>query len=394
MCFHNRFIINVSLNDANKAKTIAFSRDSLFLSSFYNLSVAKRKMTPKRKRLLWGLVIVSFLLINHVVALIATPLIFQRIFASSSYNVALTPGLVDYQSVASLYPRSDFSFPSDDVTLQGHFYDQPSSKRLVVISAGIDDPGDGYLSQALYFYNQGYDVVSYDGYGKGLSGGNSLKGLPQAKRDLTALLHYLSQSVYQDEPIFLFGHSQGAYASAAVLGEGFSQIKALVAVSGFDSAEETVMDFARRKVSFLADLSWAYVTTYERYLFQEDSPLKASDKLNNSAIPVLIAQGDNDKTIPLNRLSIYRHKDTCQNPNASFRLFSGEQGGHASILYSLDALRYQKEVEAAYDALKEAHPEGLDEATKKAFFDQVDDARYSGLNDDLMGASIALFNRF
>jgi pimeloyl-ACP methyl ester carboxylesterase len=354
----------------------------------------RKRLSRKRKGLIAALAVTSFLLLNHVASLVAAPLIFNRIFAGEKYDVSLTPGLVDYQSVAASYPRQTFTFPSSDVSLQGYFYDNPSSKRLVVVSAGIDDPADGYLSQEIYFYDQGYDVISYDGYGKGASGGSSLKGLPQAKRDLASLLTYLESSAWVNEPVFLFGHSQGAYASAAILGEGFASVKALVAVSGFDSSEETVMAFARRKVSFLADLSWPYVTTYERYLFGEDSPLKASDQLNNSAIPALIAQGDADHTIPLESLSLYRHKDSCTDPNAQFRLFSGEQGGHSSILYSLGALAYQKEVATQYAELEKANPRGVNEETRRAFCDTIDDIRYSEVNPELMNGARDLFNRF
>lgn len=349
-------------------------------------------MSRKRKGLIWALSISLFLLVNHVVAWAITPAIFGAVFASEKWDPSITAGLVDYQDVVSLYPRKSFFFSSNGASLQGYFYDNPASDKLVVFSCGIDSPADAYLSQELYLYDQGYDVVSYDGYGKGNSGGASRRGIPEAKEDLASLLDYLQTSAYANEPLYLVGHSQGAYASGAILNERASSIKAVAMVSGFDNAEETVMEFARRKVSFLADLSWPYVTTYERYLFGEDSLLRASEGIRKATCPCLIAQGDNDQTIPLNSLSIYSHTSARENPQAKFSLYSGVFSGHTSILYSESANLYQQEVKNDYAALQSQHGGSLTYEEKKAFFDQVDDRKYSESNPQLMKEITTLFS--
>lgn len=357
----------------------------------YNRGVAKRRMSRKRKGLIAALVVVVFLLVNHIASLVATPLIFNRIFASENFDVSLIPGLVDYQDIAGSYPRSEFVFPSNGVQLQGYFYDNPNSQKCVVFSAGISDPADGYLSLESACYDEGYDVVSYDGYGKGKSGGNGKRGIPEAKEDLAALLSYLNTSPWLNESLYLLGHSQGAYASASVMRDKPANVKAVAAISAMNSAEETVMEFARRKVSFLADLSWPYVTTYERYLFGEDSPRTAAEGLNISAIPALIAQGDEDKTIPLGSLSLYSHKDEITDPNVVYRVFSGEQAGHSSILYSLDALRYQKEVASSLETKEKEKGAALSEEELRTFYQSVDDRRYSTVNPDLLTSIFTLF---
>jgi hypothetical protein len=152
-----------------------------------------------------------------------------------------------------------------------------------------------------------------------------------------------------------------------------------------------VMEFARRKVSFLADLSWPYVTTYERYLFGSDSPRTAVEGLNISAIPALIAQGNEDKTIPLNSLSLYGHRAEITDPQATYSLFEGEQGGHSSILYSLEALSYQKEVAADLEKQKKEKGGALTAEELRAFYRTVDDRKYSAVNPTLMASILALF---
>lgn len=348
-------------------------------------------MSRKRKGLIAALVVVVFLLVNHVASLVATPLIFNRIFASESFDPSLVPGLVDYQDIRASYPRTEFSFLSHGAKLQGYFYDNPASRKCLIFSSGISDPADGYLSWESACYDQGYDVVSYDGYGKGKSEGKNKRGLPEAKEDLSALLAYLSTSAWAGEPLYLLGHSQGAYASACAMREKPANVKAIATISAMNSGEETVMEFARRKVSFLADLSWPYVTTYERYLFGSDSYLTAVDGLNISAIPALIAQGDADKTIPLESLSLYSHQKETTDPNAHYLLFSGEQGGHASILYSLAALQYQKEVTSAFEAKEKEKGAALTDEERRAFYQTIDDRRYSAVNPDLLAAVFTLF---
>jgi hypothetical protein len=353
--------------------------------------VTKRKLSRKRKGLIALLAISLFLLVNHIASWALTPVIFDRIFSSESFDPSLMPGLVDYQDIEADYPRQTFTFPSNGASLQGYFYDNPASKKCVVFSPGISDPADGYLSMETFCYDQGYDVVSFDGYGKGKSEGKNKRGLPEAKEDLSALLSYLKKSSWSEEPLYLLGHSQGAYASACVMRDKPANVKAVAAISGFNSAEETVMEFARRKVSFLADLSWPYVTTYERYLFDSDSSRTAVEGLNISAIPALIAQGSEDKTIPLKSLSLYGHRTDIIDPKATYSLFEGEQGGHSSILYSLDALTYQKEVAA--DLEKKAKEKGgsLTAEELRIFYQGIDDRKYSAVNETLMASIFNLF---
>jgi len=341
--------------------------------------------------LIAALVVVVFLLVNHVASLVTTPLIFNRIFASESFDPSLVPGLVDYQDIQASYPRTEFSFLSNGAKLQGYFYDNPASTKCVVFSPGISDPADDYLNWESACYDEGYDVVSFDGYGKGKSEGEDMRGLPEAKEDLSALLSFLNTSAWAGEPLYLLGHSQGAYASACVMREKPKNVKAIATISAMNSAEETVMEFARRKVSFLADLSWPYVTTYERYLFDSDSFLTAVDGLNISAIPALIAQGDADKTIPLESLSLYRHQKEISDPNAHYALFSGEQGGHGSILYSLAALQYQNEVSLSLEAEEKEKGAALTKEELRAFYQTIDDRRYSAVNPDLLKAIFTLF---
>jgi pimeloyl-ACP methyl ester carboxylesterase len=328
---------------------------------------------------------------NHIALVALGPLIYEKIFASPSFDPSLTPGLVDYEAVRDSYPRTEFAFPSHQEKLTGYFYDRKDSEKIVVVSAGIADPADGYLAQEMYFYDHGYDVIAYDGYGKGKSGGSWMRGLPEAEEDLASLLTYLKTSEWKEEPLYLFGHSQGAYASAAVLTEGFSGIKAVAAVSAFDSPEQTILNFARRKVSFLADLSNPYILSFEHILYGKKSDLSAFDGVKNSSLPLLIAHGEEDKTIPIRENSLYQRKEEIQDPKATYYLGTGDEGGHASILYSSAAVAYQKSVEEDRKTLADRYSGSIPTDPLKSFIASVDDRRYSEVNSELMETILSVF---
>ena len=58
-------------------------------------------------------------------------------------------------------------------------------------------------------------------------------GYIQAVKDLDAVLTYVeNEERFQNTPLFLFGHSLGGYATAAVLQEGH-EVDAAIVASGF-----------------------------------------------------------------------------------------------------------------------------------------------------------------
>jgi pimeloyl-ACP methyl ester carboxylesterase len=325
--------------------------------------------------------------------LIATPLIYKSIFKKrAAFDAAINPGLVDYSAVSSSYPRSVFSFTSSGEKLTGYSYDNPLSSKLVIVLPGIGSTADEYLFMDLAFYDAGYDVVSFDGYGLGASGGDYLKGMPEEAIDLESLLTYLaSDQVFSKENIYLFGHSQGAYAACLALNHDYPQVKACVAVSGFNSSEETVLSFARRYVNFLADLSAPFVTSYQRQLFGDYSTLTAIGGINHTAIPFLICQGETDQMIKPDVEAIYHYKDQITNNSVSYYVGTGLQGSHDGILFSLEACSYQKEVSTEYEELKKQNNGSLTYEQKKDFMSKVDDAKYSQVNQELIEKAVKLF---
>lgn len=333
----------------------------------------------------------AFLLLYLFPSVIATPLIYGAIFSKpAAFSPSLVPGLVDYEQVKSAYPRKNFFFQSADGSkLMAYSYDNPSTDKTVIVLPGIGSSADAYLAQDLYFYDHGYDVVTFDQYALGSSEGTWERGMAEEAVDFGFLLEQLKANGKKE--FYLFGHSQGAYSACVYLNEDHPEIKAVSAVSGFDSSEGTVLSFARDRVSFLADLSAPFVTSYQRGLFGARSSWRAVDGINRSGIPFLLSQGQEDETIRADREAITHFSSEITNPHVSFYSTSGLQGSHSGILYSLEADTYQKQVKADYLAYKKEEGGSLTSEQVAAFFSKVDDQKYSELNPELMAKTLALF---
>jgi pimeloyl-ACP methyl ester carboxylesterase len=331
------------------------------------------KTNKKRLWLKLGIGLDSFLILNTLVQLIGTPFIYQAIFSrKDSLEEEDALGAIDYSSLATSYPRSAFSFTVDGATLQGHVYDNPKSEKAIIIAPGMGSNEESYLTYVTGFYDAGYDILTYNDTGSFSSAGSSLKGFPQSIRDLQGLLNYLPElQGFSKETYGAFGHSWGAYAASHVLSPT-CPLKAVVAVSGCNTAEEAVLGSARRKVSILADLSWPFLITYQRLMFGELSSQSAVSTLNSVSTPVLVAHGKEDVTFPYEKESISSHQKEITNPNVSYYLGEGEEGSHSGILYSEKANAYRQSVQKEKPRT-------------------VDTSLYNEVNPDLFQAALALY---
>ena len=89
-----------------------------------------------------------------------------------------------------------------------------TASGLIVFSHGIFDGQLSYLPEIAYFARRGYKIFAFDNSGSHLSGGKSLRGLPQSAEDLDAALSFVTKT--NTLPLYLFGHSWGGYAVSAV----------------------------------------------------------------------------------------------------------------------------------------------------------------------------------
>ncbi|MBR5500295.1 MAG: alpha/beta hydrolase, partial [Clostridia bacterium] len=216
-------------------------------------------------------------------------------------------------------------------------------------------------------------------------------GMCQLIRDLDAVLCYLSEHPdYSTLPRVLLGHSLGGNAVASVLSL-HSEVKAAVCIAAMTDASTLMVETARMYVHDIAYTVKPVFDVYQKYLFDDYTELNAVRGINDSQIPILLAQGLQDDVIPHDSIAVTAELEKITNPNVSVYYTDGSQGTHTGILQDADALTYRELVSDTLDAMEARKGAALTNAEKKAFYAGVDHRRYSAVNQELVARILDTF---
>jgi len=257
------------------------------------------------------------------------------------YNNYSTDRYLTYEDVKNEYPRKTFYFASGENTLSAYLYGEENGRGLIVVVPGHTDANDIKLYEIRYFVDAGYSVICFDYTGCYTSEGKAFGGYTQAVYDLDALLGFIESSdEFEDIPVYLFGHSLGGYAAAAVLSKGYD-VQAVVSASGFDTAEEQWQYSISKYTGFIYPLIKPFNSLFISIKYGDDKILSAVDGINSTDVPVLVISAENDSfyggTSP-----IYRRRSEITNPNCTFILMNEENhNGHYDYFLTDAALAYQ-----------------------------------------------------
>ncbi len=289
------------------------------------------------------------------------------------------------------YARSGVRFASGDNMLTGYVYGVGNKAGLVVIAQGINARPDGHLAETLYFVEHGWMVMTFDGTGTRESEGDGVVGLPQAKLDVDAALDFVAQNAaFAGLPVVLYGHSLGAYASAASL-PGHPEVRAAVCISGFNSPVETMRAMAKQYIGVLADVEYPFLKLQSLLTFGPEADVTAVSSINACQTPLLIIQGASDDVVP-EAISIYGHRDEIANPNAScLSVDEPYRGEHSTIWLSQRAAEYSAALDEKLDELEDQYDGHIPDDVLAAFHAQIDKGRLSELDAALMERILSFF---
>lgn len=324
-------------------------------------------------------------------AVIAYEAIFTRV---DRPDYELVAGEYCYERVSDRLLRQELYYPSaDGVRLKGYYYSSFDKKGIIIVAHGMKAGGDDYLPIIEYMVNKGFDVFSYDCTGTYGSDGKDTVGMCQQLIDLQTTVNYVkSIESFKKLPIFLIGHSWGAYACSTVLSL-CSGISGCVSIAGMCNATTMMTDKAEEYVGKLASIPAPVFSAYQKHLFGDYVKYNSVMGINSVDIPVLIAHGKNDETVSFEKQSIISHRDEITNPNVVYYVGTGLQGDHNNIWHSKESAEYQAKVKAELKALERKKGKKLTEEEKKAFYKSVNHHLYSQVNEELMQMAVDMFNK-
>ncbi len=293
-----------------------------------------------------GLIIGAILLIM-IISLLLSAILYESVFGKrfEIYDSAHLPDLKDYKGLIS----DPVTFPSKrGYKYTGFYYHDESYdsfRGLIVFSHGIFDGQLNFLPEIAYFARRGYKIFAFDNSGSHLSGGKSLRGLPQSAEDLDAALAYVTKT--NTLPLYLFGHSWGGYAVSAVHCYHLYDIRAVFVQSGFNSTSEMVLEEGSAMMGRWIYILKAYIKLYERIKYGKAAGYTAHKgiaRASANGTKFLILHSTDDKTISLKN-SVLANVDK----NENITLVTEKHKGHNS-LDSDRAIKHKAQLDALFEA--------------------------------------------
>ncbi len=293
----------------------------------------RRKLSRKKVLCVIVICILTFCLLSMAGSAAAFRLLFPRQSGVPKLHFS-------YEELNAPIPRTGFTFPSGKNQLRGWCYDAAQPQGRIVVVNGIGAGADEHLQEILYFVEHGWSVLTWDATGVGRSEGRGIIGLQQIREDLEAFLQWYPGSELSDGlPLYLYGHSAGAWATAHCLDDS-PAIRAAVCLCGFDRPGQLMYYHARQRVGILAAPEYPFLLLENRFLFGADAEDSAREAISAASIPVLIIGCSSDDLVP-REFSLAANPDAYANPNARCtEITSQYQNEHAAPWLSPAAAEY------------------------------------------------------
>ena len=291
-------------------------------------------------------IILGAVLLIMIISLLLSAILYESVFGKrfEIYDSAHLPDLNDYKGLVN----EPVTCPSKrGYKYTGFYYHDESYdtfRGLIVFSHGIFDGQLNFLPEIAYFARRGYKIFAFDNSGSHLSGGKSLRGLPQSAEDLDAALSFVTKT--NTLPLYLFGHSWGGYAVSAVHCYHLYDIKAVFVQSGFNSTSEMALEEGSAMMGRWIYVLKAYIKLYEHIKYGKAAGYTAHKgiaRASANGTKFLILHSTDDRTIGLKN-SVLANVDK----NDNITLVTEKHKGHNS-LDSDRAIKHKAQLDALFE---------------------------------------------
>lgn len=285
----------------------------------------------------------------------------------------------------SLKEREEITFACGNETLTGYLYENPSPKGVIVFSHGIMNLADANMSQMQdYYVTHGYTVFSFDLTGCGRSTGKGIRTLYESTNCVENAVKTVKElDKTKDLPIFLIGHSWGAYGAVTATDRIGEYVKAVASFSAYNTPSEMMygsMEAATSKAVILAKpsvqlglfLHWGMNINYSA-----ESSIK-----KHPNIPYVVIHGTEDKTIPFKTYSLYDNVVNDHYENVTTVKLDGIH--HGTPWKTLEAETYTGECEKALKELRKQYKGKLPDDIREEYIVSVNKDKSSVVNTELL----------
>ena len=264
------------------------------------------------------------------------------------------------------------SFPSNrGQMLRGYLYSTGTApcKGLILFVHGMGGGHTAYTTELYTLAQNGYQIIAYDQTGTMMSDGAALDGFPQGFLDLQAAVTFVKNSPdYRDYPLFLIGHSWGAY-TVCNFPHLHERIDGVVALSPFDHIPSLLASLAGsqtgRKLAFLKP----FFLLQNLLDFGRVSLFRPSYSLQEADCPVLIFHGDADPVVPLALSPVSIREAFEANSNIQIQICPGRKH---NVYASAGAEQYMDQVFSEYAELEKSYHKQIPSEIRREFFEKVD----------------------
>ena len=278
-------------------------------------------------------------------------------------------------------------------TLAGYKYRHENTdtpKGVLVVAHGFGGGGHcGYMPLIAWFAEHGYLVFSYDATGNDNSEGEFVGGFPQGVMDLDYAIRYVkAEETYTGLPIYLMGHSWGAYSVGNVL-NFHPDVAGAVMFAGFDYTSQILRQQGEGYVGDIVNIVLPYAKIYEWLKFGKYTLVSTSKGLEDSNARLMIVHSTDDDTV---------HYDTGYEPlyaklgdNPRVHFVSYTDRGHNNLYYAPETMQYRAGLAPEYAQFLSDTGLPDNDETRAAFRDTLDLQLCHGLDEALMEQILAMF---
>jgi uncharacterized protein len=225
----------------------------------------------------------------------------------------------------------DVSFHSsiDQVLLRGWYLSSGGSTTIIVMHGGRANRADesvGLLELCVELAKNGFNVLTIDRRGCGLSSSPAFYNRGHLERDFEGAVDYIRNRNGEQEKIFLLGNSIGAQAAFVYAYEhGANEISGIISDSGFAKRENIAARVLNQAV-ILSGIFAPGALVLGELVFGLPN-LDAVDIVGSINIPILFISGDNDLQIPVE--ATYQLFEASHNPSDEILIVPGAEHNQA-----------------------------------------------------------------